>query len=94
MESYWTSEKNYKEMNNFISGSIRDSRDEGIEEGMVRGRAEGIEEGMVKGRAEGIAEKARQIALNALRQGYSIEKVSALTGLTLSELAELQNCNC
>jgi predicted transposase/invertase (TIGR01784 family) len=106
MKTYQVSERNYKKMSVYFTGCLRDGCEEGLKKGIERGmrrgirrgirqgRAEGIKEGIVKGiakgRVEGMAKGVRQIALNALKQGYSIKKVSTLTNLTLSELKELQ----
>lgn len=36
-------------------------------------------------------EKAQEIALNLLRQGLSIESIAQATGLTVTQLQEMQN---
>jgi predicted transposase/invertase (TIGR01784 family) len=67
------------------------SREEGLEEGLVKGReegrAEGLEEGLAKGREEGRIE----VAVNALKKGMSPEDVSEFTGLHLDEIHRLKN---
>jgi predicted transposase/invertase (TIGR01784 family) len=68
---------------------IKIGRAEGIEIGVEKGRAEGIEIGVEKGRAEGKAETIREMALHAVRTGFSVEQVKALTGLAEEEIREI-----
>jgi len=56
-------------------------KQEGIEEGM----AQGVEKGMV----QGALQEKRNNARNALQTGLSIQQVSAITGLSEDEIAEL-----
>ena len=54
---------------------------------------EGMEEGIIKGKAEGIAEGEQKaltkIAMALLTDGTSIEKISYLTGLSERDIKEL-----
>jgi predicted transposase/invertase (TIGR01784 family) len=75
MEAYQKSEFNYEKFKRiYLSGTL--------EEGRTEGRIEGIEIGR--------QQEAQQIALNALKRGYSIKEVSALTDLPISEIEKLQ----
>jgi predicted transposase YdaD len=75
----------------------QEGRQEGIQEGMQQGiqqgRQEGIQEGMQQGirqgRQEGMQESMRQVAISALKLGYTCQDVSALTSLTLEQVTEL-----
>jgi len=62
------------------------ARQEGLDEGITKGRAEGLVEGVTKGRAEG----QRQTARKMLAKGYSITDVAELTGLSFDELTHLE----
>ena len=62
------------------------SRAEGLKEGIEQGRKEGIEIGEAKGREEGILETA----VAALKQGMPVETVASFTGLSVTEIEQLQ----
>ena len=49
-------------------------------------KAEGIEEGVVKGKAE----ERRDIALRMLQDGLSVEQVARVTGLPVEEVRQLR----
>ena len=77
-----------------------EGRDEGLEEGLEKGRAEGRKEGLEKGRAEGEAiglEKGRaenkikeeQVVINSHRAGIPIETIAAITNLTVEQVIEI-----
>ncbi|NJL89504.1 MAG: Rpn family recombination-promoting nuclease/putative transposase [Coleofasciculaceae cyanobacterium SM2_1_6] len=60
-------------------------------QGILRdGKAAGLAEGLAEGLARGKAETARQIALNMLRSGISVDLISQFTGLTLEQIQALQ----
>jgi len=61
------------------------TRTEGRQEGLAEGRQEGLKEGMEKGHAE----KAIEIARNALAQGASIDFVTKITGLDIETIKQL-----
>lgn len=71
-----------------------EGREEGLAEGRAKGRAEGraegLAEGLAEGRAEGLAEGLQeeklQVARNALKMGLSLEQISELTSLEISEI--------
>lgn len=54
-----------------------------LEEGEARGRAEG--------KAEGKAEATRELALNLLRMGMSLEQIALATELPSEQIQALQN---
>ena len=55
---------------------------EGREEGVEKGREEGMEKGVEKGREEGIWKGIEQTARKALAQGFSVEVIQSITGLS------------
>jgi predicted transposase/invertase (TIGR01784 family) len=57
--------------------------DDGLEEGMQRGLQQGMQQGMQRER--------QQTALNALKMGLSLQDVSKITSLSISELEELKS---
>ena len=63
---------------------------EGIAKGKAEGKAEGIAEGIADGIAKGERAKALAIAYELLADGLSLERVAALTGLSIEELRALQ----
>lgn len=65
---------------------IEGAREEGLKKGMEEGIQKGIEEGI----KEGEAESKRKIAMNMLTLGLNQATIIKATGLTPSELEELQ----
>ena len=76
-DSYQSSLKYYRDMNNVIDTS----RQEGIEQGIAQGIAQGIEQGRQ-------AEKVR--IAQSLLETLPIETIRQITGLTVEEIAQLQ----
>lgn len=54
-------------------------------------REEGREEGREKGREEGRVEKESEIISNMLKNNYSPETISKLTGCSLEAIKKIQN---
>ena len=52
---------------------------------------DGKEEGIQEGRQEGLEEGIQHVALNLLRSGVDIEIISNTTGLSISQLTDLQS---
>lgn len=65
---------------------IEGAREEGLKKGMEKGIQKGIEEGI----KEGQAESKRKIAMNMLNLGLDQATIIKASGLTSSELEELQ----
>ena len=64
-------------------------REEGLEDGLIKGRAEGREEGLKKGRTEGRAEGREEIIIGAYKNGNSAEQIAVFNGLPLSEVQQI-----
>lgn len=66
---------------------------EGLAKGLAEGHAEGLAQGMTEGLAKGLIdgknEMQKEIAKNLLAEGFPVEKVSLLTGLTIKECTDL-----
>ena len=77
--AYQDSLKHYRDLKNVT--------DTATEEGYLEGKAEGLAEG----KAEGESKANREMALNAIRQGLTNVLISALTGLTESEIEQLRD---
>ena len=54
------------------------------------GKEEGIQEGRQEGRQEGLEEGIQHVALNLLRSGVDIGIIANTTGLSISQLTDLQ----
>ena len=80
-DSYQSSLKYYRDMNNVIDTS----RQEGIEQGIAQGIEQGIAQGIEQGRQ---AEKVR--IAQSLLETLPIETIRQITGLTVEEIAQLQ----
>ena len=63
---------------------------EGYELGKAEGKAEGEAEGMAKGMAKGMAQGQTEIAKAMLKNGLSVEMVSACTGLAKDVVESLK----
>ena len=95
-----------RDTHNQIEYAKEIAHEEGLEEGLAKGRvigrAEGLEEGLakgrVKGRAEGLEEglsKGREernleVAINLLQLGTPCEIVAKATGLSVEEVTKLK----
>ncbi len=74
-----------------------DSFEEGLEEGLAKGREEGMqkglakgrEEGLEEGRAEGIEQRNVEIARKMLSAGMAVDVVMAMTGLSEEAIQKL-----
>lgn len=63
---------------------------EGRTEGIEEGRKEGRKEGKAEGRIEGAADKANQIALALVQNGFPVEAIANSTGLSVDEVNGLK----
>jgi len=61
------------------------AREDGLAEGLSKGRVEGLTEGFSKGKRQEKEDTAR----NALAEGASIEFISKITGLDMETIARL-----
>ena len=68
-----------------------------LREGLEEGKARGLEEGKTKGLEEGLAigeakatNQIKQIAMNMINSGLSIDLIAQLTGLTPEQIQKLQ----
>ena len=68
-----------------------EGRAEGRAEGREEGRKEGRAEGRAKGRAEGEKKKNMENAIKMKRLGLGTEIINKVTGLSPSEIDELQS---
>ena len=72
---------------NFAKGH-KEGREEGREEGRKEGRKEGREEGHKEGRKEGRKEEKMETACRMFDNGFDIDIISKITGLSLDEIRE------
>ena len=63
-----------------------------FERGMEKGIEQGRTEGIAEGEKSGAAQEKREIAKNLLTKKMSVSEIAEITGLTLSEVAELCQC--
>jgi len=94
---YEQSLKVYRDLKNVIDTAFED----GIAEGIAKGRAEGIEEGRAEGRAEGIEkgraegiEKGRVEGIRLTAKGFkdkgvAIAVIAEITGLDVEDIEKL-----
>ncbi len=67
-----------------------DGRKQGLEKGLKQGRVEGLETGLKKGLEKGRAEERVAVAVNMLKEGFSIPIIVKATGLSANEIAALK----
>ena len=52
-----------------------------------------LQEGREQGRQQGVEQGVEQVAINLLREGMILERISRLTGLPLEKLQTLQKAS-
>ncbi len=52
---------------------------------------QGIQQGIQQGMQQGMQHERQQAAVNALKEGLSLQIVSKITNLSISELEEIKN---
>ena len=82
---YEQSLKHYRDLQNSLSYA----KEEGIEEGYEKGKQEGKIEGKQEGKEEGKIKERTFIIRNGLDAGFTLEQISLLTKLSISELEEI-----
>ena len=82
LREYEDSLKAYRDIKN----SLDTAREQGFEKGHEKGRVEGRAEG----RAEGRDERSFEIAREMLADGESVEKIMRYTGLTETQIREIE----
>ena len=73
----------------WAAGLVIKARAKAVEEGRAEGRAEGHAEGHAEGLVEGGLNKARDMARTLKAMGISIEKITAASGLSYTEVDAL-----
>ena len=85
-------DESIKTMRDHISAyetAINKGLAEGLLKGEAKGRAEGLKEGLSKGKMEGVREGTIQTARRMMVEGFSIEMIARITGLSPEEIASL-----
>lgn len=75
--------KRYQENLHYQASMVDSSYGEGKLDGRHEGREEGLAEGIAKGMADGIAKGKAEIINSMLQNDLPIEKISAITGLSV-----------
>ena len=71
----------------------REGKEEGRLEGKLEGKQEGRLEGKLEGKREGLEEGLTKVALNMLKDGDSLTRISKITGLSNESLQNLATEN-
>ena len=90
LHEYEDSLKAYRDIKNSLDTAREQGFEKGHEKGKEEGRAEGLAEGLAKGLAKGRDGLAIEIAREMLSEGENIEKIMRYTGLTESQIKELE----
>ena len=65
---------------------MREAEEKGLKAGMEQGLQQGLEQGMEQGERKKAVDTARRM----LKYGDSVEKITDITGLSVTELKQLQ----
>lgn len=65
-------------------------RQEGLQRGLQEGKLAGLQEGLQRGKQEGLHEALKNVTLSLLGQGMSTIQITAITGLSASEIENLK----
>jgi len=84
--SYEDSLKYYRDMKN----SFDTAREEAMADGLKKGMEKGMEKGIEKGIEKGLIDAKLEIAIRALKKGFSVNDVIELTGLSEDEIKKIQ----
>ena len=87
LKNYEDSLKTYRDLKNSIDTALEQGRMEGREEGIDTA----LEKGLKQGREEGEMEMSLKIARQMLQAGISVEEVSKMTFLPISEVEKLKH---
>ena len=68
---------------------LREGLEEGKARGLEEGKTKGLEEGLVIGEAKA-TNQIKQIAMNMIDSGLTIDLIAQLTGLTPEQIQKLQ----
>lgn len=67
----------------------KEAEEEGMKKGLEKGMAKGMEKGMEKGMAKGVEKERRQLLLNLLESGLSVEQAAAGTKVPVEYVRNL-----
>ena len=67
-----------------------DGYEEGFDEGFTAGREDGLQQGIEQGLERGAYQNKLETAHKLLLRGYSPEDIADLSGLTISQIQEIQ----
>jgi len=73
-----------------ITQGLSQGRQEGITQGITQGRQEGIAQGVNKGLSQGISQGIQKTAMNMLREGFELDIICRVTGLTREKIHQLR----
>jgi predicted transposase/invertase (TIGR01784 family) len=106
MEEYKTSKLDYEDLAPYMTGhyylgerngikigekkGILLGMRQGIQQGVQQGIQQGVQQGIQQGVQQGIQQGVQSTALNALKNGISIDLVSKITNLPVAEIEQLQ----
>jgi len=68
---------------------LREGSEEGKARGLEEGKTKGLEEGLAIGKAKA-TNQIKQIAMNMIDSGLTIDLIAQLTGLTPEQIQKLQ----
>lgn len=90
-ETYEKSILEYEDVQDAIACAREDSLKEGLERGFEKGIEQGLEKGKTEGLSKGQAIKEHQLVCNMLKEGLDITTISRITGLSETEIHDLQD---
>ena len=90
-EKYESDMKDERQLRSQLAAAQEIGEIKGREEGLKEGREQGRKEGREEGRTEGRVEERIAVARRMLEAGVSIDQVAIFTGLTVDDLAKMND---
>lgn len=87
-EEYAQYRHDWKVYNDWFN-CVDSAKEQGIEEGIKKGRAEGLKEGRAEGMVEGAQMQNLENAKRMKTKGYSSADIAEITGLTIEEIEDV-----
>ena len=89
MKEYNKSIEEYADVRSAMEYARELAKKQGMEEGLKEGLLKGKIKGLREGKLVGEIESKKEIARNCLNAGFSVEKTSELTELSIEEISKL-----
>lgn len=90
-KKYYRDMENLRYQRSVIKTGVIEGEEKGREEGLERGIEKGREEGLAEGIEKGIEKGVEQTVLTGHRNGFTVEQITAFSGLSREKVIEIIN---